>query len=181
MLACFSRQRIVGGLIVVLAVTLCIAPLFSRGHAESAAPTDNADGSGSVNRVAYYPPADTPRPPASRQAFGAPSDVLPTASDFGTHAAGYASPAASEHVVESKSFQLVSTKYRLTTAKARALAQFLEEQVGRPEIFEISVEEPEAITIVASPAAQKTVGELLGLMRTSPGKAREPRPVPTLQ
>src|SRR5262245_36047887 len=46
----FSRQRIVGGLIVVLAVTLCVTPLFSRGQAESAAATD----------IHYAPPADPP-------------------------------------------------------------------------------------------------------------------------
>ena len=38
------------------------------------------------------------------------------------------------------------------------------------------MEEPEAITIVASPAAQKTVAELIGLMRTSPGKPRDAHP-----
>ncbi len=177
MLARFSRQRVVGGLIVVLAVTLCIAPLFSRGHAESAEVSENAAASADINHAAHYPPADPLAPPSHR--YPVPSTLPSVPSIDPVPTSRVTSTGLSEHVVDSKSFQLVSTKYRLTTAKAKSLAQFLEEQVGRPEIFEISVEEPEAITVVASPAAQKTIGELLNLMRTSPGKARELRPTPT--
>ncbi|MCI0681860.1 MAG: hypothetical protein L0Y71_07125 [Gemmataceae bacterium] len=170
----FSRQRLVGGLIVALAVTLCVAPLFSGEQAES---PELSDVSGGVRHAVNYPPADHLPPPA-------PTDNrLPAATSIGIPTDGVFAPppvrdtSTREHVVESKSFQLVSTKYRLTTGKAKALAQFLDEQIGRPEIFEISVEDPEAITVVASPSAQETVGKLVNLMRTSPGKSRESRPV----
>jgi hypothetical protein len=67
-------------------------------------------------------------------------------------------------VIESKSFQLVSTKYRLPAEKAKALAAFLNEHVGRPEIFEIAVAEPDTITIIAAPGTQETIGKLVALI-----------------
>jgi hypothetical protein len=182
MLACFSRQRIVGAMIVVLACTLCVTPIFSRGKGASAAPAGSSDA---LTRVAHYPPTQPEQllPPSVPLPATPPTDGFSPPPAYGLPRPGtIVQPAplvpqpTPDHVVESKAFSLVSTKYRLTTGKAKALAQFLEDQIGRPEIFEISVEEPEAITIVASPTAQKTVAELVGLMRTSPGKARETHP-----
>jgi hypothetical protein len=158
MLAYLFRQRVVGGMIVLLACALCLAPIVSQGQAEPPTPS----GSDLLARAAEYPYPDAAAAPRASSASIPAVAPLPAVSR----------EALPDHIVESRSFSLVSTKYRLSPAKAKALVQFLEEQIGRPEVFEVSIEEPEVITIIASPSAQKTIGELLGLMRTSPAKSQ---------
>jgi hypothetical protein len=191
MLAYFSRQRVVGAMIMVLACALCVTPLFSRGKdARAASGLPHL-----VGHVVHYPPAPSEQaappapgtvpasvpPPAPTGVYVEPIPTRPAPPVIGPPPYSVQPPSlppqpAADQIVESKSFALVSTKYRLSAGKAKALAEFLEAQVGRPEIFEISVDEAEAITVIASPAAQKTVAELVGLMRTSPGKPRETHP-----
>jgi hypothetical protein len=180
MFAYFSRQRVVGALIVILACTLCIMPIFSRGSTSSALSSKSTDA---VTHVAHYPPSPpepvaplTPPAPGIDEGYGNPIYHGPLPSGIASPAPPGPTISKPDHILEVKAFALMSTKYRLSSGKAKALAQFLEEQVGRPEVFEISVEDAETITIVASPVAQKTVAELVGLMRASPGKSKDAHP-----
>jgi hypothetical protein len=132
-----SRRRLVGALIVVHVAVLCVIPVLSQGNDEAA--------------------SDAPArsAPAVRENLHLVRQADP-----------FATPSAS-HVVASESLSLVRTSYRLGAAPARALTQFLEEYIGRPEVFEIHLQEPEMVTIVASPSAQKTIGELIVLIRNA--------------
>jgi hypothetical protein len=143
-----TRRQLVGSLIVLQLAALCVIPVWSRGADRQTAGDASPHSLASSVRETFRHPA------------ASATDNEPL----------------TNHVVETQPLSLVLTSYRLSAAPARTLTQFLEEYIGRPEVFEIRLEEPDVITVVASPAAQKTIGELVVLIRNAhkepPGSAR---------
>jgi hypothetical protein len=81
-----------------------------------------------------------------------------------------------EHIAASKSFFLVKTTYRLASTSAESLGQLLREQVGRPEVFEVTLDTPDTLTIIASPRAQSAISELVALIREAETDSKKPAP-----